>query len=81
MVFPMLLAPTAPGAPRLARADLGAERWRLFHACYRFNFTWVPRLVWSEDTAAGVPFARRAALALLARGNVPWWNTLLTLHS
>ncbi len=81
LVFPLLLAPTDPGRRPTSRADLGAEHWRLIDACYRFNFKWVPRLLWSEESAAHVSLPKRLALAALARGNTPWWNMLLTLHS
>ena len=81
LVFPLLLAPTEPGRRPVAARDLTAEHWRLIDACYRFNFKWVPHLLWSEETVARVPLAKRLALAALARGNALWWKLLLAWRS
>jgi hypothetical protein len=81
LVFPMLLAPLSAGARPMTGADMTAGHWRLFQECYEFNFRWVPKLIWQEQTHARVPLWRRLAIALMGRGNVLWWKILFAIKS
>ncbi|HUV38291.1 MAG TPA: radical SAM protein [Planctomycetota bacterium] len=81
VIFPLLHAPLDPGTKGMSVADLTPARWRLFEESYRFNFRWLPRMLWREETHAGVGRTRRLVAALLARGNVLFWKTLFALKS
>jgi len=79
-IFPMLNAPidgTPPPGPR----DLTALHWRLIRACYRFNFAWVPRMYWDNQSAAGVGLLRRALTQVMGQGQMLEWKTLFALRS
>lgn len=79
-VFPMFMAPLAPGAEGFGIQDMTRLHWRLVKACYRLNFRWTPRLVWNNQARAGVPWWRRATLQVLGRGQVAWWKALFFWH-
>ena len=80
-VFPMFHAPLDAGAPGFGVADMTAAHWRLFRACYRLNFRWVPRLVWDNQRGAGVGLARRLPLQMLGRLQALWWKILFAWRS
>ncbi len=81
VVFPLFLAPVAPGARPFALGDMTAAHCRLFEECYRLNFKWIPRMLWDEQSRARVPLLRRLALAFFARAYVPWHKALFALRS
>jgi len=81
LVFPMILAPTDAEPSPAARARLRPEHGALFRTSYRLNFRWMPKLLWSEETAAGVSLCRRLAVEALAQGNVLLWKALLRLRA
>ena len=81
VVFPMLLAPITPGGRPRNGNDMTAACWRLFHESYRFNFKWVRRMLWSEETHAGLALPRRLVVALLGHMNTVLWKALFTLKS
>ena len=81
VVFPLFYAPIGPGAKPMSLVDLTCTRWRLFEESYHFNFKWVPRMLWSEQTHARVGLTRRLLTAALGRGNVLFWKTLFALKS
>ena len=80
-VFPVLHAPTGPGEPAFGREDMTPLHWRLFRACYRLNFRWMPRLFWSNHVRADVPLGRRLLIQALGRGQVWWWRGILAWRS
>lgn len=80
-VFPVFHAPLDGGTAPFGLEDMTAAHWRLFRACYRLNFRWVPRLFWDNQTAGGVPLWRRAALQALGRGQSLYWNALFAWRS
>ncbi len=80
-VFPVFHAPLDGACPPFGREDMTAAHWRLFRACYRLNFRWVPRLFWDNQSAGGVPLWRRAALQALGRGQTLYWNALFAWRS
>ena len=80
-VFPIFHAPIAEGARAFGRADMTAAHWRLFRACYRLNFRWVPALCWDNQSGAGVALWRRALLQGLGRLQKLWWKGLFVWRS
>ena len=80
-VFPLLYAPTDDRSRRFGAGDMSAAHWRLFRACYRLNFQWVPRLCWDNQSAAGVSLRRRLTLQGMGRVRAAWWRALFTWKS
>ena len=79
-VFPMLLAPL-DGSRAPTGADLTRLHWDLIRESYKFNFKWVPKMYWDNQTGAGTPLARRLALQALGKGQVLQWSLLFALRS
>lgn len=77
--FPMLLAPIGQ-EPTPAREQIKKEHWRLLRDCYRYNFRWLPRMYWDNQTAAGESLARRLLLQAMGNGQVVLWKSLFALH-
>lgn len=75
-IFPVLYAPI-DGSPPVTRADLTRLHWQLIAECYALNFRWVPRMYWDNQTAVGVPLAKRLLLQGLGRGQVLLWRSAL----
>jgi len=80
-VFPVFYAPIGPRERPFGRHDMTDLHWRLFRACYRLNFRWMPRLFWTNHFRAGVPRRRRVLMQMLGRGQVWGWRALLTWRS
>jgi radical SAM superfamily enzyme YgiQ (UPF0313 family) len=79
-VFPMFHAPIGD-EHRFGVEDMTRLHWRLLRACYRLNFRWTPRLVWNNQSRAGVGLAKRLLLQVMGRGQVLWWKGLFKWHS
>jgi radical SAM superfamily enzyme YgiQ (UPF0313 family) len=79
-VFPMFHAPLNE-EERFGVSDMTQRHWRLLRACYRLNFKWTPRLVWNNQSRAGVGLAKRLLLQAMGRGQVLWWKGLFKWHS
>jgi radical SAM superfamily enzyme YgiQ (UPF0313 family) len=77
--FPVLYAPIDTSRP-VVGSDLTREHWRLIRACYRYNFRWIPRMVWDSQAAAGVSLAKRLLLQGTGMGQVGLWNGLFLLR-
>ena len=75
-VFPVFHAPLQTDRRRFGIADMTDAHWRLFRACYRLNFKWMPRLFWDNQTRGGVSLRRRLMMQTLGRGQVAWWKWL-----
>lgn len=75
-IFPLFHAPIDGRRRPFGTADMSPAHWRLFRACYRLNFKWVPRLVWDNQAGAGVGLGRRLLLQTLGRCQTAWWNLL-----
>jgi radical SAM superfamily enzyme YgiQ (UPF0313 family) len=80
-VFPLFYAPVNGRGRAFGAADMSPAHWRLFRACYRLNFKWVPRLVWDNQSGAGVGLGRRLLLQALGRAQVAWWRLLFAWRS
>jgi radical SAM superfamily enzyme YgiQ (UPF0313 family) len=79
-IFPVLYAPVDGGQPPDPR-KLRPLHWALIKACYRLNFRWVPWIYADNQAAAGVPWARRALLQLMGRGQMLQWKILFAWHA
>jgi radical SAM superfamily enzyme YgiQ (UPF0313 family) len=80
-VFPMFLAPLGPHDDGFGVDDMTHRHWDLLRACYRLNFRWTPRLVWNNQSRAGVGLGKRLLLQAMGRGQVLWWKALFKWHS
>jgi radical SAM superfamily enzyme YgiQ (UPF0313 family) len=80
-VFPMFHAPLGPEDAGFGVDDMTRLHWRLLRACYRLNFKWTPRLVWNNQSRAGVGLWKRLLLQAMGRGQVLWWKGLFKWHS
>ena len=80
-VFPVFHAPLEVNQPRFGIPDMTPAHWRLFRACYRLNFKWIPRLFWDNQTRGGVPLTWRLLVQMLGWGQVWWWKLLLIWRS
>lgn len=80
-VFPMFLAPLSSEAATFGVRDMTRLHWQLFRECYRFNFKWIPRLFWDNQSRAGVGMIRRLMVQVMGRANVLFWKSLFLLRS
>ena len=80
-VFPVFHASLAADRPRFGVRDMTPAHWRLFRACYRLNFKWMPGLFWDNQTRGGVSLRRRLLMQMLGRGQVGWWKVLFVWRS
>jgi len=81
VAYPLFLASIDPAVPSFGLANMTARHWRLFEDCYRFNFRWNLRMVWEEESQAGVGLLRRFLFQLAGRLYILWWKMLLALRS
>lgn len=80
-VFPVFHVPLQMDQHRFGIRNMTSAHWRLFRACYRLNFKWMPRLFWDNQTRGGVPLGRRLLMQMLGRGQVRWWKLLFIWRS
>jgi radical SAM superfamily enzyme YgiQ (UPF0313 family) len=80
-IFPLFNAPLSAAAAPFGLKDMSAAHWRLFRACYDLNFRWIPRLLWDNQSAAGVPLWRRSMLQTLGRAQTLAWKCLFAARS
>jgi len=79
-VFPVLYAPIDGSAPPEAGA-LTPLHWKLIRTCYAYNFTYIPRMYWDNQTGAGVHWSRRGLMQVLGNGQALQWNLLFAWHA
>jgi len=79
-IFPLLHAPIG-GGDGFGRRHMTRGHWRLLRTCYKMNFRWTPRLVYNNQTRAGVSFWRRAMLQMMGQGQILWWKALFVWRS
>ena len=79
-IFPMVYEPLDETA-LVPMQRLRPPHWRLMRRSYDFNFHWVPRMYWDNQTAAGIPLARRVLLQGLGNGQALLWKTLFAWHA
>ncbi len=81
VVFPLFYAPNDNRSPTFKMTDMSCAHWQLFRECYELNFKWMPRLIWDNQSAAGVARWRRLLLQLLGQLQVPWWKSIFAWRS
>jgi len=78
VVFPIFYEPMTAdeiGADRrFTLAKMTPEHLELYRTCYEINFEMVPRLFWDNQRAGGVPWAKRAIMQVMGRGEVLTWR-------
>jgi len=72
-VFPIFYEPPN-GNGRFTMGDMTGRHLRLFRTCYEINFGVIPKLIWDNQTAAGVPLPRKAFYQALGRLQVAYWR-------
>jgi radical SAM superfamily enzyme YgiQ (UPF0313 family) len=75
-IFPLFYAPVDDREKAFQMRDMTRAHWRLFRACYRLNFRWLPRLVWDNQAGAGAGLARRLLLQAMGRCQSAGWTAL-----
>ncbi|OPZ80531.1 MAG: hypothetical protein BWY76_03330 [bacterium ADurb.Bin429] len=78
-IFPVLYAPV-DGSTMTAKA-LSPLHWRLISMAYAFNFRWIPRMYWDNQTAVGVPAWKRMLFQAMGHGQVMQWRAFFALHA
>lgn len=74
--FPMLLAPIGGGETAAGRDDLTSQDWQFIRECYRFNFRWLPRMIWDNQRFGGERLWKRLVLQAMGQGQMALWQTL-----
>ena len=80
-VFPLFYAPIDGRDSAFGVEDMSPAHWRLFRACYRLNFKWLPRLCWDNESGAGVALWKRMLIQALGRVQIGWWKALFAWRS
>ncbi len=78
VVFPVFYEPYLESEieqdRRFSLETMRKEHLDLYRACYEINFRRVPRLFWDNQRCGGVPWARRAMMRLLGKGEIIQWR-------
>ena len=73
-IFPQFFAPVAEGQRAFAVDDMTPLHWKLFRACYAFNFKWLPRMYWDNHRGAGVSMTKRLMIQAGGLGKAIIWK-------
>ncbi len=78
VVFPVFYEPMTAdeiaAGRRFTLATMTPAHLELYRTCYEINFEMVPRLFWDNQRAGGVPWAKRAIMQVMGRGEVLTWR-------
>lgn len=78
VIFPIFYEPMASdetaARERFNVSRMTAEHLELYRTCYELNFKMVPRLLWDNQRAGGVSWAKRATMQALGRTEIVTWR-------
>lgn len=78
VIFPVFHEPLLEASRReglqFTCAKMRMDHLRLYTTCYEINFKHVPPLIWDNQRAGGVGWARRCTLQALGRGEMFLWR-------
>lgn len=74
VAFPIFHVAVRPDERSFGIDGMTEPHWRLFSACYDFNFRWIPSLIADNHRAAGAPRGRSIFIQLAGRGQKLQWK-------
>ena len=78
VVFPVFYEPyeieDVQAGNRFSMETMRPDHLDLYRACYEINFRKVPLLFWDNQRCGGVPWAKRAIMRLLGKGEIIQWR-------
>ena len=78
VIFPIFYEPVLSGEiesdRRFTLQKMRADHLDLYRTCYEINFKFVPRLIWDNQRAGGVPWLKRATMQMLGKMEIFSWR-------
>ncbi len=77
VIFPIFYEPPGRGdqfGPRFDLTRMRQDHLDLFSTCYEFNFKRVPKIVWDNQRAGGVSWAKRMLIQILGKTEIISWR-------